>query len=303
MADVRDNKCTQCHQSLHQMTAATPVSTDAKRPKDGFTTMVTSFTGDHPEFRVIAEKYKDNTAIKLNHKKHVRPDLPGPGGKNVQMQCTDCHHIKENGTTMAPVEFKRDCESCHPLAFDERIKEEAPHEEPRIVEAFIRTAFSVYAGNNPNEWKKKVDWHPARNLSLLKQMVDEAPRNLPEWLEKQITASRRFAFERKCQECHTVQNVEAAIPTIVKPEIPALWLSHARFSHAPHRMLQCASCHKDVTNSELSSEVLLPSRADCAQCHNSSAAPSTCVTCHTYHDKSQPMLYPGTLTPAQLKTD
>jgi hypothetical protein len=286
-AKVRDNKCTQCHSALPRATASSPLSNDLKRPKGGFTATVTSFSGGHPEFRVIAEHQKDEAAIKLNHQKHLRPDLPGPNGRAVQMLCADCHHIQRDGT-IAPIDFERDCQSCHPLAFDERIREQSPHEDPAIVEAFIRTAFSKYTGNHPNEWKKDLDWHPARRLAELRLMVDEAPRNLPRFLETQIATATRFVFEKKCQECHIVHNIEAPIPAIVKPEIPMLWMTHTRFSHLPHRMLQCQSCHKGVPGSSLTSDVLLPSRSDCLQCHNPSAAPSTCVTCHTYHEKTEP---------------
>src|SRR5262249_10133086 len=150
----------------------------------------------------------------FNHQKHLRPDLPGSDGSAVQIQCAGCHHSLENGS-MAPIEFERDCQACHPLAFDERIGEEAPHEEPVIVEAFIRTAFSRYTNNNPNEWKKDPDWHPARKLADLRRMVDEAPRNLPQVIEAQIHAATHLAFEQKCQECHIVQNVEASVPIVV----------------------------------------------------------------------------------------
>jgi ferredoxin len=284
-AMVRDNKCTECHSHLPQATAASPSSSDPKRPAAGFTASISSFAEGHPEFRVIAEHETDNTPIKLNHRKHLRPDLPGPNGTAVQMQCADCHHTMQNGL-MAPIEFARDCQSCHPLAFDERIFEQAPHEEPVIIEAFIRTAFSKYTNNKPNEWKTDPDWHPARKLADLRRMVDEAPRNLPLFLETQIRAATHLLFEKKCQECHIVQNLEAAIPVLAKPQIPKLWLTHASFSHTPHRMLQCQACHKGAPESSLTSDVLLPSRSDCLNCHTPSAAPTTCATCHTYHPKS-----------------
>lgn len=282
-AIVSDRTCTQCHEALPQATAALPA--DPKGPAAGFAASVTSFSGDHPEFRIIAEHRKDETPIKLNHQKHLRPDLPGSDGKKVQMLCGDCHHMKSDGT-VAPVDFERDCRSCHPLAFDERIREQAPHEDPVIVEAFIRTAFSKYTGNDPNQWKADVDWHPARKLAELNLLVDQAPRNLPALLEQRIKASTRFLFEKKCQECHLVKNLADPIPVVVKPEIPRLWLTHARFSHTPHLSLQCQSCHKGVAESSLTSDVLLPSRSDCLQCHNPPGAPSACATCHTYHDKT-----------------
>jgi hypothetical protein len=67
------------------------------------------------------------------------------------MQCKDCHRIGPDGIP-AQIEFEQHCQSRHPL-FNERIREPVPHEDLVIVQAFIRTAFSKYAGRNPNEWR------------------------------------------------------------------------------------------------------------------------------------------------------
>ena len=77
---------------------------------------------------------------------------------------------------MLPVGYEAHCQSCHPLAFDERILEEAPHEDPEVVEAFVRTLFFEYAGDRPNELRRPQAPHPARQLSSLKKLVEEAPR-------------------------------------------------------------------------------------------------------------------------------
>ena len=298
---VNDRLCTQCHSALQQASGPPPAN-DKLRPAGGYATTITSFAGDHPEFRLIREHQKDATPIKLNHKKHLRPGLAGADGKPVDMKCSDCHHVDKDGITMLPINFERDCQSCHPLAFDERIREQVPHAEPQYVDAFVRIAFSKYAGKNPNEWNKEVDWHPARQIAELKLMVDQAPRNLPDWVEKQIASSKQLLFEKKCQECHVVQNPAAQIPAVVKPEIPTSWLKHSRFTHSPHGIVQCESCHKDARNSSETADLLLPSRSDCLQCHRASGgARDTCATCHAYHDKSVPVTFPAALTPAQVR--
>ncbi len=275
---VRDAKCTQCHAALPQSTAGTP-------PPAGYVARIMSFASVHPEFKVIRDHQKDTAQIKLNHKKHLRPDLPGADGRPVQMKCADCHQTDKGGTGIKPIEFERDCQSCHRLEFFELVPEPAPHEEPIYVEAFVRTALAKYAGRNPNEWKKDVDWHPARNIAELRRMVDEAPRNLPQWLERKIVDSNRLLFEKKCRECHVVQNATARIPTVVKTGIPNVWFPHSRFAHEPHRMLQCESCHKNVAESSETADVLLPSRSDCLTCHAPSRAPDRCAVCHIYHQK------------------
>jgi len=289
-AFMSSSNCTQCHSSLQQ----------AAVPPARFVTNITSFQRDHPEFRIIREGRKDAATIKLNHKKHLRPDLPGPGGRPTKLECGSCHRVKEDGTAMMPIEFERDCESCHSLAFNERITSPAPHETPDIVEAFVRTAFSKYAGSRSGEWKNDVEWNPPRRLPEFRRMVDEAPRDLPEWLEIRVRDSSQLLFQKKCVECHEVEDRKATMPVIVKPEIPQRWLTHSRFAHTPHRMLQCTSCHSGAPESAQTMQVLLPDRATCLQCHNGSAgAPSNCVTCHAYHDKTIPTPRAGSLTPGR----
>jgi predicted CXXCH cytochrome family protein len=265
-----DGFCTQCHESL----TTDPAS--AIR----FAVSVTRFDTDHPEFRLIAEKSPDKTPLKLNHEKHLRPDLPGPQGTRVQMVCSDCHRTDGAGQMM-PIQFERDCQACHSLAFDEIIPEEAPHEAPEYVEAFVRTAFSKYAGNNPGEWKKDPNWHPARNIASLRRMLDEAPKNLPEWVESRFAVSRRLLLERKCLECHDAQ--------ITPPQIPARWFVHSEFSHKPHQIFECASCHAGAAASASTSDLLLPGREACTACHNrSNDNLIRCTTCHAYHPADVP---------------
>src|SRR5262249_32896092 len=154
--------CVLCHRSLQHDPAITGRISRTGRPEQGFAAAVTGFSTDHPEFRIMLEGRKDPTPIKLNDAKHLRPALPGASGSRVQMQCIDCHRFTGTDSKAAPmpIEFERDCQSCHSLQFDEHIPEAAPHEEPVIVNAFIRTALSKYAGVHRDEWKTVVDWHP-----------------------------------------------------------------------------------------------------------------------------------------------
>jgi len=91
------------------------------------------------------------------------------------------------------------------------------------------------------------------------------------------------------------------------PEIPSRWLGRSRFSHDSHRFVKCTECHRNfrtsppspVTQSELTSDVLLPSIAVCHTCHADQARvvlpdgavatgpgiASRCIDCHDYHDR------------------
>jgi len=269
LASVQDGFCTECHKALQ----VNPVNANR------FAEHVTRFDGGHPEFRPIADKAVDKTPLKLNHAKHLRKDLPKPGGQRVQMACIDCHRADDRGKMIA-IEFERDCQSCHSLAFDAMIPVEAPHEAAEYVEAFLRTAYSKYAGSHPGEWKTDPNWHPARNIASLRRMLDEAPRDLPQWLEARFAESKKVLIERKCRECHN----EALTP----PNVPNVWFAHSAFSHKPHQVLSCVSCHTGATTSTQTADILLPGLNGCVSCHNKSDSRlERCTTCHTYHPRKQ----------------
>ena len=270
------------------------------RPGEGFSSAVSNFEADHPEFRVMASGISDETPLKLDHQKHLRPDLPGPDNTRAQLECSGCHRISSDGNYFEPINYETDCQACHPIGFDSRILQEAPHAAPVYVDAFVRTAFSKYAGRNPGEWREDPDWHPAKTMAALERMLEDAPRDLPEWLERQVVAAEKWTFEERCAECHQLQQAEEALPSITDPAIPGRWFVHSKFSHQTHRALTCTACHPQVPGSSETSDVLLPNRELCLSCHVSSVgAPDTCVTCHAFHDRSQAEP-PGSLTPAEI---
>lgn len=78
------------------------------------------------------------------------------------------------------------------------------------------------------------------------------------------------------------------------------WFPLSTFDHRAHRSQSCADCHAAATSSK-TGDVLMPALASCAKCHHAgaNAARSDCLTCHTYHDRSQEGLSPKA-TPAAL---
>jgi hypothetical protein len=96
--------------------------------------------------------------------------------------------------------------------------------------------------------------------------------------------------------------------TVAKPDVPVVWLRHARFDHAAHakRDINCRQCHADAyynNDSDLQADyyrprkgaeaVLVPGIDNCKQCHSPTpdkqqadrgvAARSDCAECHNYH--------------------
>src|SRR6185369_3378640 len=55
------------------------------------------------------------------------------------------------------------------------------------------------------------------------------------------------AIATKCQECHIVDESRSKstvdLPDFLPANVPAIWLSHARFDHSAHRHVECRTCH------------------------------------------------------------
>jgi hypothetical protein len=65
------------------------------------------------------------------------------------------------------------------------------------------------------------------------------------------------------------------------------WMPKSDFSHFSHRTSECSLCHA-ATDSEYSSDVLMPDLDVCESCHtgakaNENKVPSNCISCHQFH--------------------
>jgi len=157
------------------------------------------------------------------------------------------------GAYRAPIRFADHCAACHAdkLEFDKRILDSVPHDTPEVIHAAILKA--APAGG--------------QLVAILEQVL----------------------WKDKCAYCHTMKYVDAQLPQVASSAIPVRWMLHANFSHAPHSMFVCESCHTNASTSKSEADVLLPSVATCQKCHRpGDAASAACSECHSYHDwKSQ----------------
>jgi hypothetical protein len=61
------------------------------------------------------------------------------------------------------------------------------------------------------------------------------------------------------------------------------WLVHGGFNHSKHFKVDCVQCH-DAVHSRETSDVLLPAKATCVECHSpQGGVASNCSECHSYH--------------------
>lgn len=290
LASTSDQACTQCHADLKSKTG-----------RAQFVSNISGFNGNHPEFAVLRSGYRDPGAIKFGHQVHLKKDLRGPRGP-VQLQCSDCHRTTgpPGRSSMQPVNYEKHCAECHPLNFDRRISEPAPHKDPRVVYDFAVQKLTAYIAAHPREIPL-VD-EPDKRLPSRPPMPPA--RNAAEWVEQRVADAQLLLWRKDCKECHALSflNGPDELPAVAKSAIPARWFQHAEFDHGAHQMVTCVSCHSKAQTSKETSDVLIPGIQTCRECHHSGpeAAESRCFECHAYHDWSKEKPVNGKFTVSQF---
>jgi predicted CXXCH cytochrome family protein len=284
LARTDDRFCVGCHGNL-KTTAG-----DAKVAKD-----VGRFPSGHPEFAAVKSGSQDPAHLRFNHAIHMKDTLRGPQGAE-KLECTTCHTPEVAGTSaaakrplrtglMAPISYPANCARCHPLFFDERIEQPAPHAKPDTVHAFVQQALLTYIQQNPGDISKPDT--AFRRVPLNFPRAAEPPaRNAQEWVTRRLAADERLLWNKTCAECHDTSGTQpgSALPAYAPTNITRQWMPRASFDHAPHLMVRCADCHA-AQGSTKTADVLMPGQAACATCHApATGAESRCFECHRYHD-------------------
>jgi hypothetical protein len=294
---------------------------------------------------------RDLGGIKLNHSIHMKPIRRSPNGPNVQLQCGTCHHpaavapdlaysdphyrsaktsYNENaevrpipfGTLhppkpatgrelMAPVRFADVCAGCHLLTFDKRFDFGVPHDDLRVVRAFLLKRFQEYIASHPKELRVVRD--PDRNLAGKTNPPEVRILTPSEWVAEKTSSAEELLWGKTCRQCHSVVYVrilgeESLMQSVGKlhpvektqpglKELPQVepsftiqeWMPNAKFDHDAHRGFSCVGCHEKTLTSTESSDVLIPGIKNCQTCHapGPDHAESRCFECHTYHDWSK----------------
>jgi hypothetical protein len=251
----------------------------------------------------------------------------------VQLQCASCHRLdsgdfglrrsqlpelpaaallprRSAGAYMLPIVYENQCQACHPLTF-ERKKADDPlsgfvavrHRlQPKQIRDFLQRHYTAKALQGDF---KGFDKKPTRPLPG-KNLLEESPE-LRTFISTRVAKAERLLLsDNTCGKCH--EGAKAG-GWIEPPEIPDVWFKHASFNHSAHRAVDCRSCHPqaypllaDGKTANLSvsahhSDVMIPHRDNCRQCH----APQTkseakvlggarfdCNECHRYHNGDHP---------------
>ena len=319
MASVDTTACTACHGDAKQMLASRELSRPlpailfakkdisglvhtVPRPPEGYTDVITSFSVDHPEFRVLRERSRDQNTLRFNHRLHL-------GGQNIPLidghplDCAYCHKPDASKSFMARVTFEASCRACHALGFDDHNPAMTlPHGDVAFVRAYLRSLPAQYA-----EYGTRTLGIPASEIGAFVRRQVQSLREREhdgEQLERSVFLSdgrvgpstavagaggaARTPFTG-CALCHEVVWAVGQGPRVTPPRTPDRWLPLASFSHAAHATTACSACHA-AGASELTSDVILPGQQTCARCHSpKGGAQDSCTSCHVYHNKRPSM--------------
>jgi hypothetical protein len=339
LARMSDEHCTNCHANLGAAHAS---------GKSVFANTVTGFATDHPEFKVLRDfppgrEYADRR-LKFSHALHMTPGLvydatdqhkwtPAELGKQfgaevgrrygsagrkptdpVQLDCAACHQLdskempRSDGAYYLPVRFEQHCKGCHPIR--------TPAATSGSV---VLSEFVVPHGVRPATLKPLVRGEYAARLATPKNPVLATPLGPGGRLDPhdnpavatfgaevdRLTESALKAVRLACAKCHDEEKGKvAAVPD------KAVWFEHAKFDHASHRGLTCASCHPGTEGAfapggrvNEREPVLISGVKTCQACHAPAgmavALPTgqtvpaagirhACSDCHRFHHGDSP---------------
>jgi hypothetical protein len=215
---------------------------------------------------------------------------------------------RKTGKYMKPISYDNHCAGCHPLLFDPNV---GPVEHGLKLDALETELKRIYEA----EYAKSPANLVTRSQSFLplpgKRLTAEEPSRA--LIVEKVEQAKRALLpgKRACGECHTDDKGEAltvASTSIASPDVPVIWLKHARFDHAAHdtKGIDCRVCHQEAypsTEKDLLAAYHLPRKGaekvmiegidNCKQCHSSSPkeefadrgwqARQDCTECHSYH--------------------
>jgi pSer/pThr/pTyr-binding forkhead associated (FHA) protein len=277
LAVIADARCVACHGNVKAHVKVEALSM-VKTPD------ISAFDEKHPDFTWR----KDENTMRFNHKLHLQTGgIFDAAGHREVLSCANCHKLVETKGKVdpAPIRFATACQRCHLLTFDRRFPDlQVPHGgDPGLLYGFV---LATYAGNRDIAGKSPED---------VRRILTSRP---PTEVDQSAVINAEQVIKTKCTLCHDVGRAGGRL-VAVAPVIPTQWLQHARFAHTQHRNLNCETCHEKARTSRATSDVLMPSRKDCTDCHgprvvaaNLGAAKTSsgCITCHEYHERSRNLM-------------
>lgn len=205
---------------------------------------------------------------------------------------------------MLPISYENQCQACHPLTIERKVADDPkagyltiPHRlSPQVIHDLLKAFFTAHIARGQAGFLEKK-----ANRPLPGKMPGLLEPTVREWIDQKVAHAEKDLYLRKrlCAECHYFEgkSIAEAIKTgqaptvrVALPQVPPVWYWHAKFNHTAHRAVQCAQCHAKAESSTLHTDVLIPDRDTCVQCHAPTAKTGTlgarhnCTECHRYHN-------------------
>jgi len=308
-------RCASCHQD--HLGPAGMVRTDQRLCGDCHTELpartqnasrlgdATDFGTNHPPFRVRLPAWdangafapqvavptaqtRENSGLKFNHEKHLKPDLNTPQGRK-SLTCASCHTPDAGGLAMQPIAFETMCHSCHTLGFDTFAPgREVPHAKVAEVSFMLDEFYARRALEGGVEDREAPGFVQTRRRPGDPPLSRQEQAEALTWARDKARKVADSVFTgRACVTCHSVTPPQADQGYRIAPvRVAGIWYDTARFSHNKHETMGCKDCHAAAT-SQQASDLLIPDIANCRQCHagahGGSKVASTCIDCHAYH--------------------
>ena len=257
--------------------------------------------------RLPLDQASESSGLEFNHAVHADPNAVSWANGDAPA-CADCHRPAIDGEHFEAMSFETDCASsgCHQLELDKNNR--IPHGQPDIAIAAIEGYYLKKFGDPGAEDGEAPTADRRRRPG---RSDDDADEGFFRCNERGYDCAVGLAarkvdqqFTRTgCVTCHGVEAADGETPwRIVPVSLNEDYHPQARFDHAAHAVLiepgseqltrddaACVHCHES-TESEQSSDVLMPAIDTCTACHDGQTrvlnVPLGCVDCHDYHPAS-----------------
>lgn len=246
-----------------------------------------------PQRTTIGPDVKENSGLKFNHLKHLKPDgVNTPNGHRV-LACADCHTPDAGDAKMRPIKFETMCHDCHTLGFDVLAPDrEVPHGKVAEVIYMLNEYYARVALEGGYVDAKSPVIVQERRRPGSPPLSQQQQQEALAWARQQTrTVTESLFTGRACTNCHKVTPPRDANDTwhIAPVRVSGVWYAEAKFTHAKHTTVDCEKCH-GARKSEQSADVLIPGISNCRACHGGSYStdkvPTTCIACHDYHQSA-----------------
>ncbi len=256
--------------------------------------------------RVALADATENSQLIFNHLAHYQDSQVSllKNGELTPLGCADCHEASVDGEHFEPITFEQNCATsgCHDLELDARNR--LPHALPDVAIAAMQGYYLRTIGDSVESANKKVDEcrrRPGRQ-NCEKKCTGTAFECASERAERKI--HQQFA-DSGCVTCHLIDELPDSDLEdryqVASVKLVTDFMPQARFDHASHGIIidpdtnktlvddqACSYCHA-ASESEHSSDLLLPDINSCTICHGTTepaaSVPLQCSDCHAYHPR------------------